>query len=61
MVRDNAPGMSVPCRVLHLEAEAAVDLLRSEGVTVTAEPRTLPNGLVIAFLTDPDNYEIELV
>ena len=43
------------------DVAAAIEILRGEGVTIAAEPRTLPNGLVIAFVTDPDGYEIELV
>ncbi len=43
------------------DVAAAIEILRAEGVTIAAAPRTLPNGLVIAFVTDPDGYEIELV
>lgn len=35
--------------------------LSAHGGTVTREPKTMPSGTVIAFVTDPEGYAIELI
>jgi catechol 2,3-dioxygenase-like lactoylglutathione lyase family enzyme len=42
--------------------EKTIAAMRREGVTVTDEPfRLSPNGLLIAFVEDPDGTLIELI
>ena len=44
------------------DAYAACDRIRSNGGTVTREPGPVAGGTtVIAFVTDPDGYKIELI
>lgn len=46
------------------DLEATVEDLKSQGVTVTLEPKTMTadgNDYRIAFIEDPDGYKIELV
>lgn len=39
----------------------ACSWLEQQGAEIAKQPFTLPNGLVIAFVEDPDGYSIELV
>jgi lactoylglutathione lyase len=43
------------------DVRAACGKLAQMGATIKRAPFALPNGLVVAFLSDPDGYEIELV
>ena len=43
------------------DVAAACEWLRTSGAIIAREPFKLPSGLVIAFVTDPDGYQIELV
>ncbi len=35
--------------------------LRAHGAVISHEPKTVPSGAQIAFVQDPDGYEIELI
>jgi lactoylglutathione lyase len=44
------------------DAYAACERIRSSGGTITREPGPVKGGsTVIAFVTDPDGYKIELI
>jgi lactoylglutathione lyase len=40
---------------------AFCDRLRATGAVISREPKSVPSGAKIAFIRDPDGYEIELI
>ena len=60
------PDFKLDEDIIHIAFEvdditATVAALRSNGVKITEEPSSNPSGSRIAFVEDPDGYEIELV
>ncbi|MGE5708119.1 MAG: VOC family protein [Bacteroidota bacterium] len=60
------PDFHVDEDILHLafsvpDIQEAVARLRAAGVPITEEPMQLGGGTWIAFVEDPDGYEIELI
>jgi lactoylglutathione lyase len=58
--------VAVPVRLMHLafRVEALDDVLAGAlkaGATLVSAPYTLPSGSQVAFIQDPNGYEIELV
>jgi len=43
------------------DCAAACEYFRSHGVAVVREPKTMPSGAVIAFIEDPEGYQIEVI
>lgn len=43
------------------DCRAACGYFEAAGVPVTREPRVAPSGAVIAFIADPDGYQLEIV
>lgn len=43
------------------DCRAACAYFEAAGVPVTREPRVAPSGAVIAFIADPDGYQMEIV
>jgi lactoylglutathione lyase len=43
------------------DCRAACGYFADRGVAVTREPRVAPSGAVIAFVADPDGYQLEIV
>ena len=43
------------------DVRAACSEIAAAGGNVTKQPFVIPNGKIIAFVTDPDGYEIEMV
>lgn len=61
--RDN---LVVPERLVHLafrvdDLEAALSAVTGAGATLRSGPYTLPSGSRVAFVQDPDGYDLELV
>ncbi|MFP5503766.1 MAG: VOC family protein [Candidatus Sericytochromatia bacterium] len=59
-------AFSVPERLLHLafrveDLDAVMAAAIAAGATLEAAPYTLPSGSRVAFLKDPDGYDLELV
>lgn len=59
-------AFTVPERLLHLayrveDLDAVMASAIAAGATLTAAPYTLPSGSRVAFLKDPDGYDLELV
>lgn len=60
------PDFSLPEDIFHLafsveDMEATVERMRASGVKITEEPSGRRNGGDMAFIEDPDGYEIELL
>jgi predicted enzyme related to lactoylglutathione lyase len=56
----------VPARLMHLafkvdDLEAVRARAEAQGATTRTGPYTLPSGSIVAFLLDPDGYDLELV
>jgi lactoylglutathione lyase len=59
-------AFEVPARLMHLafrveDLEAVLGRSLEAGATLAAAPYTLPSGSKVAFVHDPDGYEIELI
>ena len=59
-------AFEVPARMLHLafrveDLEAVLARAVAAGATVRSGPYTLPSGSIVAFVQDPDGYDVELV
>ncbi|MEB3286192.1 MAG: VOC family protein [Vampirovibrionales bacterium] len=60
------PDFQLPEDIFHLafrvqEVASAIEKMRAAGVKVTEEPSGRRNGGQMAFIEDPDGYEIELL
>lgn len=60
------PDFSLPEDIFHLafrveDMPTAIERLRQSGVKITEEPMGRSNGGDMAFIEDPDGYEIELL
>ncbi|MBY0404247.1 MAG: VOC family protein [Cyanobacteria bacterium] len=60
------PDFSLPEDIFHLafrveNMTTAIDSMRQAGVKITEEPSLRSNGGNMAFIEDPDGYEIELL
>ncbi|WP_303674872.1 VOC family protein [Vampirovibrio chlorellavorus] len=60
------PDFQLPEDIFHLAFQVdnvpdALEQMRAEGVKITEECTTMPNGRSMAFIEDPDGYEIELL
>ncbi|MEB3328639.1 MAG: VOC family protein [Candidatus Sericytochromatia bacterium] len=60
------PEFQLPEDIFHLAFEVAdmgqaLAAMRADGVTVTEEPSARSRGGEMAFIEDPDGYEIELL
>ena len=65
----HVPGgaaFAVPERLMHLayrvdDLAAALAAVTAAGATIAKGPYTLPSGSQVAFVRDPDGYDLELV
>lgn len=60
------PDFHLPEDIFHLAFQVdnvpeALDKMRAEGVKITEECTDMGNGRYMAFIEDPDGYEIELI
>lgn len=60
------PDFQLPEDIFHLafrveDMDVAIARFREAGVKITEEPSTRSNGGAMAFIEDPDGYEIELL
>lgn len=59
-------AFEVPARLMHLayrvtDLDATLLALTRAGATIAKGPYTLPSGSLVAFVRDPDGYDLELV
>lgn len=59
-------AFAVPERLMHLayrvdDLAAMLDRVTTAGATIAKGPYTLPSGSQVAFVRDPDGYDLELV
>ncbi len=60
------PDFQLPEDIFHLAFQVdnvpdTLEKMRAEGVKITEECTTMANGRSMAFIEDPDGYEIELL